>query len=358
MPKLTETLELNRGPAWRNRFMLAPLTNCQSAPDGVLSDDEFHWLTMRGEGGFGAVSTCASHVTEQGIGFPGQLGCWDDRHLDGLKRLAEKLNSDGAHSIVQLHHAGMRTPHDLISGAPECPSDNEKFGAKGLSLDEVERLKDDFVAGAKRAVAAGFHGVELHGAHGYILCQFLSSSINHRDDEYGGSAENRSRILFDLVDRIRDECPADFSLGVRLSPERFGMKLLEVVDIAQRLCSDDKIDYLDLSLWDAFKKPAEDMPDDKLLMDYFTELDRGNVMMGGAGQIYSAPDAQRALDAGLDFVIIGRGAILHHDFPRRAEADPQFKVVDLPVTAAYLANEGLSPTFIKYMSGWEGFVEG
>ena len=355
MPKLTESLELTRGPAWRNRFMLAPLTNLQSAADGVLGDDEYHWLTKRAEGGFGAVSTCASHVREQGIGFPGQLGCWDDRHVDGLKRLADKLNQEGAHSIVQLHHAGMRTPADLISGAPECPSDNEKFGAKGLSLDGVKQLEDDFVAAAKRAVAAGFNGVELHGAHGYLLCQFLSADINHRDDEYGGNLENRARLLFDIVDRVRDECPADFSLGVRLSPERFGMRLLEVVEVARRLCDDGKVDYLDLSLWDVFKAPAEDMPDDKLLVDYFTELDRGAVKLGGAGKIYTAADAQRALDSGLDFAIIGRGAILHHDFARLA-TDPAFTAAELPVTAAYLKNEGLGEAFIDYLRGWENFV--
>ncbi len=356
MPKLTESLELTRGPAWRNRFMLAPLTNIQSAADGVLSDDEFRWLTMRAEGGFGAVSTCASHVREQGIGFPGQLGCWDDRHVEGLKRLADKLNREGAHSIIQLHHAGMRTPGDLISGAPECPSDNEKFGAKAMPLDDVERLRDDFVAAARRAVSAGFYGVELHGAHGYLLSQFLSADINHRDDSYGGSLENRARLLFDVVDAVRAACPADFSIGVRLSPERFGMRLPEVVEVARRLCDEGKVDYLDLSLWDVFKKPAEDMPDDKLLLEYFTELDRGPVKMGAAGKIYSAADAQRVLDSGLDFAIIGRGAILHHDFPRQAKADPGFRIAELPVSAAYLDSEGVGPAFVKYLSAWEGFV--
>jgi 2,4-dienoyl-CoA reductase-like NADH-dependent reductase (Old Yellow Enzyme family) len=356
MPRLTDPLDLAHGPAWRNRLMLAALTNLQSGADGVLSDDEFNWLTKRAEGGFGAVSTCASHVRKQGIGFPGQLGIWDDRHLDGLKRLAAKLNHEGAHSIVQLHHAGMRTPRELIEGAPECPSDNEKFGAKALTSDGVERLKDDFVAAAKRAAAAGFNGVELHGAHGYILCQFLSPEINRRDDQYGGTPENRARILFDLVDRVRDECPADFSLGVRLSPERFGVRLEEIVEVARRLLAEGRIDYLDMSLWDVFKLPADEALGDKPLLAFFTELPRGKVKLGAAGKIYSGSDAQRALDSGLDFVIIGRGAILHHDFPRQVEANPGFAATALPVSAAYLENEGLGPAFVDYMRGWEGFV--
>src|SRR5262249_53699004 len=106
MTSLFEPLTLKRGPAWRNRFMLAPLTNTQSHADGVLSEDEFRWLTMRARGGFGLTMTCASHVQRQGQGFPGQLGVWDDRHLDGLTRLAAAIKAQGSHSVVQLHHAG------------------------------------------------------------------------------------------------------------------------------------------------------------------------------------------------------------------------------------------------------------
>ena len=232
MTKLTQPVRMKHGPDWPNPFMLAPMTNQQSHADGRLSEDEYNWLVKRAEGGFGMTMTCASHVRERGIGFPGQLGIWSDNHLDGLKRLAEGLNGYGTHSVVQLHHAGMRTPHDLIDGAPECPSDDEETGAKALSKDDVERLKDDFVAAARRAEAAGFHGVELHGAHGYILCQFLSAEVNQRQDNYGGSPENRARILFDLVERVRAECGANFSLGVRLSPEGFGLRLQEILDTA------------------------------------------------------------------------------------------------------------------------------
>jgi 2,4-dienoyl-CoA reductase-like NADH-dependent reductase (Old Yellow Enzyme family) len=356
MSRLFEPLQLSSGASWRNRFMLAPLTNQQSAADGCLSDDEYQWLGKRAEGGFGVTMTCASHVRERGIGFPGQLGIWSDRHLDGLKRLADKLRSEGSHAVVQLHHAGMRTPHGLIHGAPECPSDNAEFGAKALTTDEVERLKDDFVAAARRAEKAGFDGVELHGAHGYILCQFLSPEVNQREDQYGGSPENRARILFDLVERVRDECRSDFSLGVRLSPERFGVQLDEIVDVAQRLMADALIDYLDMSLWDLFKQPMDESFGDKPLLNYFTELERGGVRLGAAGKISSAADARQAMDSGLDFVVIGRSAILHHDFPRRVQEDPEFVPVALPVSVEHLQKEGLGPAFIEYMSGWKGFV--
>lgn len=356
MTKFQKPVTMNHGPDWSNPFMLAPLTNQQSHADGELSDDEYHWLTKRAEGGFGLTMTCASHVRERGIGFPGQLGIWNDNHLDGLKRLAEGLNGHGTHSVIQLHHAGMRTPHDLIDGAPECPSDNEETGAKALPLDDVERLKDDFVLAAKRAEKAGFNGVELHGAHGYILCQFLSPEINKRQDDYGGPLENRAKILFDLVERIRSECGADFSLGVRLSPERFGLKLSEILTISQRLMSEGKIDYLDMSLWDVFKEPEEDAFKGRPLLDYFTELDRGGIKLGAAGKIRGGAEVAEALERGLDFVVIGRSAILHHDFPTKVQADPAFEPSALPVSRDYLKSEGLGEAFIEYMSGWKGFV--
>ena len=117
MTSLHSPLSLARGPAWKNRFMLAPLTNLQSHADGVLSDDEFRWLVKRAEGGFGLTMTCAAHVQAKGQGFPGQLGIFADKHLPGLTRLAKALNAEGTHSVVQLHHAGMRTPRELIGGA-------------------------------------------------------------------------------------------------------------------------------------------------------------------------------------------------------------------------------------------------
>ena len=105
------------------------------------------------------------------------------------------------------------------------PSGDDKTGARALSLIEVEQLVTDFIAAAVRSQEAGFDGVEIHGAHSYILCQFLSSEDNQRDDRYGGSLENRSRIFFEILDGIREQCRDDFMVGVRLSPERFGLVL-------------------------------------------------------------------------------------------------------------------------------------
>jgi 2,4-dienoyl-CoA reductase-like NADH-dependent reductase (Old Yellow Enzyme family) len=356
MDRLFEPLSFHRGPAMKNRFVLAPMTNLQSHADGVLSEDELHWLTMRAAGGFGLVMTCASHVQAIGQGFPGQLGIWSDIHVEGLTRLAAEIRRHGSIAVTQLHHAGLRSPAALIGTAPVSASDDEKTGARALSTGEVEQLTEDFILAAVRAEHAGFDGVQVHGAHGYIVCQFLSPTVNRRDDRYGGSLENRCRLLFDIVEGIRARCRPDFLLSVRLSPERFGMTLGESTVIAQRLMQSGLIDLLDMSLWDVFKKPEEEEFKDKPLLDWFTALDRGEVRLSVAGKIQSARDAGRVLAAGADLLTIGRAAILHHDFPEQCRDDPFFEPVELPVTADYLRSEGLSDPFIEYMKNWEGFV--
>lgn len=349
-------LTFSRGPAMKNRFMLAPLTNLQSHPDGRLSDDEFRWLTMRAKGGFGLTMTCAAHVQRTGQGFPGQLGIWSDDHLEGLTRLAAAIRAAGSLSSVQLHHAGMRSPKDLIGEAPVCPSDDAETGARAMTTAEVEALVEAFIAAAKRADTAGFDGVEVHGAHGYVLCQFLSPTINRREDRYGGSLENRARIVREVLSGIRARCRPDFQIGLRLSPERFGLEMTEMRELAKAFMAEGVIDYLDMSLWDASKTPEEEAFKSKPLMDWFTDLPRGNVRLGVAGKIRTPQEAAEILAAGVDFVLLGRAAILNHDFPNKLKADAAFQPASLPVTKDHLRAEGLGEAFIGYMSTWPGFV--
>ncbi len=381
MSNLFAPLPFASGKTMKNRFMLAPLTNLQSHDNGVLSDDEYRWLTMRAEGDFGATMTCASHVQAAGKGFPGQLGCFSDEHLEGLTRLASGIRAHDSLALLQLHHAGMRSPEEEIGQRPLCPSDNEETGARAMTSEEVQQVREDFLAAARRAERAGFDGVELHGAHGYLLCQFLSPTINQRQDEYGGSLENRARLILELIDGVREQCAPDFVLGLRLSPERFDIRLGEMQELAQELFHRGQIDFLDMSLWDSFKKPAEGsfkqpaegsfkqpaegsfkQPAEegfkgRTLLSCFTELNRGSVKLGTAGKIRSGEDARRCLEAGADFVLPGRAAILHHDFPRCVAANDSFAPVPNPVTRDYLRSQGLGEKFVEYMAGWGGFVE-
>jgi 2,4-dienoyl-CoA reductase-like NADH-dependent reductase (Old Yellow Enzyme family) len=134
------------------------------------------------------------------------------------------------------------------------------------------------------------------------------------------------------------------------------MKLSEVKEVTQRLIDEGNIDFLDISLWDVFKQPEEEEHKDKGLLEHFTELDRGVVKLTVAGNIRTGKDVNKVLQAGVDFVSIGRAAILHHDFPQRVMDEPEFTPVEPPVTKEYLRKEGLGEDFISYMQRWEGFV--
>ena len=344
------------GLVMKNKFMLAPLTNTQSFDDGRLSDQEYKWLTMRAKGQFGLVMTCASHVQACGKGFPGQLGIFSDIHIEGHKKLSEKIKSYGSLAVVHLHHAGMRSPAEVIQQTPVGPSVNEEHGARELSLNEIKQLKDDFIIAALRAQKSGYDGVEVHGAHGYILTQFLSPTINKRTDRYGGSLENRARLLFEIINEIRKVCRGKFLLGVRLSPERFGLKLMEMKQICEQLIHENKIDFLDVSLWDIYKLPEEKGHQNQSLLSCFTEIDSKNVRLTVAGKIRNGEDVENALNSGVDFVAIGRSAILHHDFPEKVINDPNFRATETPVSREYLQEEWLGKSFIDYLSKWPNFV--
>lgn len=354
---LETNVHFNCGAQMKNRFMLAPMTNTQSHEDGTLSDDEYRWLTMRAKGGFGLTMTCASHVQAIGKGFPGQLGIFSDTHIVGHKRLALGIKAHHSLAVIQLHHAGMRSPYDVIHQKAVCPSESEKHNARALTLDEVYQLRDDFIAAAVRAQQSGYNGAEVHGAHGYILTQFLSSKINTRQDDYGGTLDNRARLLFEIVDGIREACGPKFLLGVRLSPERFGMQLQEIKVVTQQLINNHQIDFLDISLWDVFKAPEEEQYRDKSLLEHFTELDYKHVKWTVAGKINSGQDVHKVLKAGVDFVSIGRSSILHHDFPKQVLANPNFKPTPTPVSEDYLRQEGLGKDFVTYMKRWDEFVK-
>lgn len=355
--KIEDSLTFNCGSTLKNRFMLAPLTNQQSHENGQLSNQELHWLTMRAKGQFGLVMTCASHVQEIGKGFSGQLGIFSDDLIDGHLKLTTAIKAEGSLAVIQLHHAGMRSPKEVIGQKAVCPSDNEKQNARALTLNEIQQLKKDFVNAALRAKRCGYDGVEVHGAHGYILTQFLSSEINKRTDHYGGSLKNRSRLLFEIINEIRERCGSNFLLGVRLSPEKFGMKLSEIKIISQQLIDANIIDFIDLSLWDCFKVP-EEYPESSLdLLEHVMQLDFKSVKVTVAGNIKTGSDVQNVLNRGVDFVTIGHSAILHHDFPAKVICNPTFTPIETPVTEEYLKSEGLSDPFITYMRRWKGFVE-
>ncbi|VIO71682.1 NADH:flavin oxidoreductase [Bradyrhizobium ivorense] len=344
------------GPSWRNRLMLAPMTNYQSADDGRLSEDDRQWLDLRAKGGFGMVMTCAAHVRRDGQGFVRQLGVFSDDHLPGLTELATTLKRSGAVCAVQLQHSGVRALQSLTGSQPFGPSDVKESGARAMTGDEVEAVVEDFVAAAVRAECAGFDGVELHAAHGFLLCNFLSPVFNRRNDAWGGSLEHRARILIEIIEGVRRRVRPDFQLGLRLSPERYGLRFEEQRELTRWMLVRPDLDYVDLSLWDAFAAPVDPRFAAGRLIDRFADLPRGIVRLGVAGRVRSGAEIRDALSAGADFVAMGHAGILHHDFPRRLAVDPDFGCRSLPVSEAELRAEGVGGAFLDYFKGREGFV--
>jgi 2,4-dienoyl-CoA reductase-like NADH-dependent reductase (Old Yellow Enzyme family) len=350
-------MKLRNGPAWQSRLALAPMTNQQSNDDGTLHEDELRWLRRRAEGGFSMVMTCAAHVAPEGQGFPGQLGVWHDRFVPGLTRLADDLRANGAVSCVQLHHGGIRADPG-VSGIPAvAPWDDPERGVKALTKAEIAGVVGNFARAARRAQEAGFDGVEIHGAHGYILAQFLNAAKNTRTDGYGGSLTDRSRIFFDVLEAVRDATEPGFQVGIRLSPQRWGIVLDESLIVAERILASGLVDYLDMSLWDVRSQPEDAHYGGRTFFELFAALPRHGTRLGVAGKITSAEAVQWCLDEGADFVLVGTGAILQHDFAKRVLEDPTFVSVDQPVSRMHLESQDVGSRFLNYLStNWDDFV--
>ncbi|MEC8546086.1 MAG: NADH:flavin oxidoreductase, partial [Pseudomonadota bacterium] len=230
-------------------------------------------------------------------------------------------------------------------------------GARAMTWDEIKATEEAFVNAALLSEKAGFDGMEIHGAHGYLLCQFLSADINRRDDDYGGALANRTRIVDNIIAGIKQVCGTSFSLALRLSPTRFGVQIEEIVAYYERLCAARTLDFIDMSLWDVFQKVDKGTFQGQRLVDIFAQLERHETKLTVAGKINTGEDVKNVLDAGVDFVALGRAGILHHDWPQKFAENQDFRSIQTPVSRAHLTAEGLGPKFVDYMSTWAGFVE-
>lgn len=353
---LFKPLALLHGPAMRNRFMLAPLTSQQSEFDGTASEFDQLWYEQLAQSGYALIQTSAATVEAGAIAFERQFGIHSDDHLPGLAKIAAAIREGGGLSAVQLHHGGHRAK-PAVGGIPAPASNHTVPGVRAITTEEVERIRNSFIAAAKRAQLAGFDGVSVHGAFGWILSEFMSPHLNDRTDKYGGSLENRARFTIEVIEGIRKACGPNFQIGWRLSIERYGLRLEEMRDITAEIFDRELIDYLDLALWDSAQVVREGEFQGKTMLSIFTGLPRKGVRLGVAGKIYSGQRAAELLDEGCDFVLIARAGILQRDFPMQVKANPMYKSPEMPVTADYLRQGGLSERFITTMRGWQTFVK-
>lgn len=358
MPTLNDPFELRRGRSLPSRLVLAPMTNQQSNPDGTLSEDELDWLVARAEGGFGLIQTAAAYVDPAGKTWPGQLGISSDHHLPGLERLASAVDAVGARSSVQLHHGGVLADPALAGGEIVGPWDDPQTGARGMTTGEVQQVIEDFALAAERAERAGMDGIEVHGGHGYLVGQFLDSSNNLRSDGYGGDAAGRARFVREVVHAVRERTGSGFHVALRLSVERHGVILEEMVQLAGDLLAGGELDILDLSLWDVAKLPAHATDDSPLLIDLFRELPRHGTALGVAGLINDAAAARWVLEQGIDLAYVGKAAIVDHAFAANVIAEPTYRPPAFPVSRDHLRAERLGESFVDYFATtWPHLVE-
>lgn len=211
----------------KNRLVMSPMGIGLANLDGTPSEDMIAYYEARAIGGCGLIIPEITRVNDvHGAGLMRQLSVTSDRHIAPLSRLAAAVHQHGSKLFIQLHHPGRETVTALLGGAPtvsasDIPCKHLQQPTRALSTDEVKALIGQFVDGAVRVQKAGCDGVELHCAHGYLLQQFLSPYSNKRTDEYGGSFDNRLRMVCEILSGIRAACGPDFPIGVRLSVEEF-----------------------------------------------------------------------------------------------------------------------------------------
>ena len=227
----------------KNRIVMPPMATGFGNPDGTVSEKLIRYYERRGEGEVGLIIVEATAIHPYGIGFKGGLGIWDDKFIPGLKELVKRIKKNGAKSAIQIFHAGRQTRSKITGTQPVAPSSIPWFPMgempRELKSEEIEELVERFGDGAKRAREAGFDAVEIHGAHGYLICQFLSPSSNKRKDEWGGETpEKRARFAIECIRNVRKKAGDDFPILFRISADEFiddGLKIDEVERIVSLL---------------------------------------------------------------------------------------------------------------------------
>ena len=226
----------------KNRMIVPAMLTEYANPDGSLSERYIRYYEQRARGGFALLVTEDNAVSVEGCGYPCLPGIWNDELLPEHRQLVERVHAHGAAIMVQLYHAGREASQRVTGQTPLAPSPipDPTIGElpHEMSRMEIKAMIACFVAAARRAHAAGYDGVELHAAHGYLINQFLSPFSNRRTDEYGGTEENRCRFLLEIIRRIRAEFPSGWIIGCKLSVDEFvegGLRLPDSQRIALAL---------------------------------------------------------------------------------------------------------------------------
>ncbi|SHM69571.1 NADH-dependent flavin oxidoreductase [Phytopseudomonas punonensis] len=337
--RLFQPLTFNNGLTMRNRVVMAPMTTWSANPDGTLSAQELAYYRARVKG-VGLVITGCTHVTPDGIGFTDEFASYDDSFTPSLRSLAEAAKSGGAPAILQIFHAGNKALPNLVPDGrvvsasalkvPPSPFNNAEVTSDALSETEVETIIKAFGETARRAIEAGFDGIELHGAHGFLIQNFFSPLYNQRDDQWGGSLENRMRFPLAVVQEVQrviaEHARQPFLLGYRISPEESeecGLRIDDSFVLIDRLI-EAGIDYLHASL---FNIPhARPIGHERTTAELLAEHVGKRLPLIAAGLIRTPEDAEQALNVGLSLVAVGQGLVMN---PTWVELASQGKAAEI-----------------------------
>lgn len=251
MSKCFEPGRINRMEL-ANRFVRSATWEGMATEDGAVTPKIMEMYAALVEGGVGLIITSHAYVAEPGQAGPWQLGVYKDELIPSLKELAMVVHDRGGKIVMQFAHAGNFAAKQLTQTSPWVASDFEGLSSsprREMTTDDIRALTVSFAQAANRAKVAGFDGVQLHSAHGYLLSQFLSPLYNRREDEYGGAIENRAKFHLDVVRAIRDVVGVDFPILVKLNCGDFVEGGLDTADAVQvgKLLAEAGLDALEIS---------------------------------------------------------------------------------------------------------------
>jgi 2,4-dienoyl-CoA reductase-like NADH-dependent reductase (Old Yellow Enzyme family) len=342
---LLSPFTLPNGVELKNRMVMAPMTNFSSNPDGTVTDAEVNYYARRSKG-VSMVITACTYVTPNGKGFPGEFGGDRDEMIPSLTKLAKGIKDQGAKAILQIFHGGRMCPPELVPNgdivsASDIPAERggvsteePEVKPRALTEPEVEGLIHAFGECTRRAIEAGFDGVEMHGANGYLIQQFFSPHSNRREDRFGGSLEKRMTFPLAVVDQVKnvvkEYAKSPFIIGYRFSPEEPetpGITMADTLKLVDILANKG-LDYLHVSLSDFFSKPRTGIDDtNKTRIEYLLETIHNRVPLIGVGSIYKAEDAYKAFETGVPLLALGRELIIDPDWVQKVAEGKEDEIV-------------------------------
>ncbi|TXC89552.1 NADH-dependent flavin oxidoreductase [Metabacillus litoralis] len=342
---LLSSFTFSNGIELKNRLVMAPMTNFSSNQDGTVTEEEVKYYARRSNG-VSMVITACTYVTANGKGFHGEFGADSDEMIPSLKKLAQGIKDQGAKAVLQIFHGGRMCPPELVPNgeivsASDIPAEQGGVSTeepdvkpRALTEEEVEGIIDAFGETTRRAIEAGFDGVEIHGANGYLIQQFFSPHSNRREDRFGGSLEKRMTFPLAVVDKVKsvvkEHATSPFIVGYRFSPEEPetpGITMDETLSLVDAL-ADKNLDYLHVSLFEFFSKPKRGVEDlEKSRIAYLQETINNRVPLIGVGSIYSAQDAREAFESGVPLLALGRELIIDPDWVQKLEEDKEDEIV-------------------------------